>query len=86
MLDRLTSDNTLGLPRCSINKLGKCLTMEEDMVRESQTPLVAVEAFIKGKVPPAVKLNVLGPRILCQSVEGHCSLCILMNSRFQMIC
>ena len=30
-LDCLTLDTTLGLPRCSANSLGKCLTMEKDM-------------------------------------------------------
>ncbi|PAN49442.1 hypothetical protein PAHAL_9G449600 [Panicum hallii] len=68
-LDCLTLDTTMGLPRCSANKLGKCLTMEKDMVRESQQALLAVEAFIEGKVPPAVKLIVLGPCSLCQDVE-----------------
>jgi hypothetical protein len=43
--------------------------MEKDMVRESQQALLAVEAFIEGKVPPAVKLIVLGPCSLCQDVE-----------------
>ncbi|CAL5040552.1 unnamed protein product [Urochloa decumbens] len=68
-LDCLTLDTTLGAPRCSVNKLGKCLTMEEDMVRESQRALLAVEAFIVARVPPAVKLVVLGPCSLCQDVE-----------------
>jgi hypothetical protein len=30
-LDCLALDTTLGLPRCSANSLGKCLTMEKDM-------------------------------------------------------
>ena len=33
MLDCLRLETNLGLPRCSTNKLGKCLTMEDDMIR-----------------------------------------------------
>ena len=48
-LDCLTLDTTLGLfPRCS------------GMVMESGKTLLAIRSYIKDKVPPAVKLNVLG--------------------------
>ncbi|KAJ1260702.1 hypothetical protein BS78_10G252600 [Paspalum vaginatum] len=65
-LDCLTLDTTLGFPRCSANKLVKCLLpMGRDMVVESNKALLAIGEFIEGKVPPAVKLNVLGPCNLC---------------------
>lgn len=68
-LDCLTLDCTLGLPRCSVNKIGKCLPMERDMVMESQKALLVIGSYIKDKVPPAVKLNVLGPCSLCQDLQ-----------------
>jgi hypothetical protein len=69
-LDCLTLDTTLGLPRCSdsANKLGRCFSMPGDMVRESQKALWVVEKYIKGKVGPGVKLNVLGH---CMSCHGE---------------
>ena len=52
MLDCLRLETNLGLPRCSTNKLGKCLTMEEDMIRGSQAALVALEASSRAKFRP----------------------------------
>ncbi|KAL6873937.1 hypothetical protein ACP4OV_014019 [Aristida adscensionis] len=65
-LDCLTLDTTLGcFLRCSANKVGKCFSLSGDMIKESRRALWAIEAYIKGKVPPTVKLNVL----------GHCNVC-----------
>ncbi|KAL6873570.1 hypothetical protein ACP4OV_013652 [Aristida adscensionis] len=65
-LDCLTLDTTLGcFLKCSANKVGKCFSLSGDMIKESRRALWAIEAYIKGKVPPTVKLNVL----------GHCSVC-----------
>ncbi|KAL6603451.1 hypothetical protein ACP70R_043812 [Stipagrostis hirtigluma subsp. patula] len=67
-LDCFTLDTTLGFARCSANKLGKCYPLGSEMVIESQKALLAIGAYIEGKVPPAVKLNILGHCGLCHAV------------------
>lgn len=50
-----------GLPGgCSVNKVGRCTSMERDMISEAQRSLSAIEVYIKPIVPPTVKLYALG--------------------------
>ncbi|KAL6865038.1 hypothetical protein ACP4OV_016189 [Aristida adscensionis] len=68
-LECLTLDTTCGLPRCSVNKLGRCFTIEMDGIIEAQRALMVVRQYIEGKVPPTVKLNVLKPCAMCHALQ-----------------
>ncbi|CAL5055673.1 unnamed protein product [Urochloa decumbens] len=57
----LTLDTTHGMPRCSVNRTGKCSFMLKEAVVEAQKGVLAAQAFIKPKVPPTVEFNVLEP-------------------------
>ncbi|XP_047048962.1 uncharacterized protein LOC124653950 [Lolium rigidum] len=67
-LECLTLDTKRhGLPGCSVNKVGRCTSMERDMISEAQRALSAVQVYIKPKVPSTVKLHALGP---CSRFHG----------------
>ncbi|KAL6603452.1 hypothetical protein ACP70R_043813 [Stipagrostis hirtigluma subsp. patula] len=68
-LECLTLDTTHGAPRCSVNKSGKCLSISKDALMGAHRALMAVETFIKSKVPSAVELNVLEPCNRCHAVK-----------------
>ncbi|KAF8729579.1 hypothetical protein HU200_017523 [Digitaria exilis] len=67
-LECLTLDTTHGMPRCSVNKTGKCLFMLKYALVEAHEGLLAAKTYIKPKVPSKVELNVLEPCIRCHAV------------------
>lgn len=64
-LECLTLDTTQGLPRCCVNKSGKCGMLRPGAVVEAQKALLAVERYIKGKVPSTIEFTVLEPCLQC---------------------
>ncbi|KAL6620038.1 hypothetical protein ACP70R_028357 [Stipagrostis hirtigluma subsp. patula] len=68
-LECLTLDTTCGFPRCSVNKFGRCFAIEKDGIMEAHKALMAIREYIEGKVPPTVKLNVIGPCSVCHALE-----------------
>lgn len=69
-LECLTLDTTHGLPRCSVNKNGKCIIMVkvEDVLAEAHKGILAAETFVKPKVPTTVEFKVLEPCSRCHAV------------------
>ncbi|RCV07501.1 hypothetical protein SETIT_1G249900v2 [Setaria italica] len=70
-LECLTMDTTHGAPRCScsVNKSGKCLPMRRNALMEAHRALLAIQTYIKPKVPSTVELNVLEPCSRCHLLE-----------------
>ncbi|KAL6911439.1 hypothetical protein ACP4OV_000244 [Aristida adscensionis] len=68
-LKSLTLDTSHGLPRCSVNKSGKCVYMRKDALVEAYKALLAVQTYIRSKVPSTVELTVLEPCSRCHAVE-----------------
>uniref|UniRef100_A0A0E0DV01 At1g61320/AtMIF1 LRR domain-containing protein n=1 Tax=Oryza meridionalis TaxID=40149 RepID=A0A0E0DV01_9ORYZ len=66
-LECLTLDTTSGFPRCSVDKLDKCLLLRREVLVEAHRALEAVKAFIKLKVPSKVEFNVLEPCSRCHA-------------------
>jgi hypothetical protein len=60
-LERLTLDTTNGMLRCSVSKSGKCFLMRREDLVEAHRALLAVESYVKPKVPSTLDLNVLEP-------------------------
>ncbi|RLN29869.1 hypothetical protein C2845_PM05G07370 [Panicum miliaceum] len=67
-LECLILDTTHSAPRCSVNKLGKCLPLRRDALVEAHRALLAIQTYIKPKVPSTVELNVLEPCSRCHAV------------------
>ncbi|CAL4885152.1 unnamed protein product [Urochloa decumbens] len=70
-LECLTLDTTHGMPRCSVNRTGKCSFMLKEAVVEAQKGVLVAQAFIKPKVPPTVEFNVLEPCTWCHDVGSY---------------
>ncbi|XP_066352307.1 uncharacterized protein [Miscanthus floridulus] len=66
-LECLTLDTTQGLPRCSVNKSGRCCMLRPGAVVEAQKALLAVQRYIKWKVPSTVEFIVLEPCCQCHA-------------------
>ncbi|KAL6635062.1 hypothetical protein ACP70R_027733 [Stipagrostis hirtigluma subsp. patula] len=66
-LECLTLDTTHGLPRCSSNKSGKCISMVKEALAEAHRALLAIQTYIKPKVPSTVEFNVLEPCSRCHA-------------------
>jgi len=67
-LECLTLDTTHGAPRCSVTKHGRCWRMTRDEIMEAHRALLAVQTYVKSKVPSTVELNVLEPCSQCHAV------------------
>uniref|UniRef100_K3YSX5 At1g61320/AtMIF1 LRR domain-containing protein n=1 Tax=Setaria italica TaxID=4555 RepID=K3YSX5_SETIT len=68
-LESLTLDTTHGMPRCSVNRIGKCVFLLKEALVEAQKGVLAAQAFIKPKVPSTVEFNVFEPCSRCYAVE-----------------
>ncbi|CAL4996557.1 unnamed protein product [Urochloa decumbens] len=68
-LERLTLDTTCGVHRCSVSQTGKCWSMSTEEVVEARRAVLAVERYIKPKVPSIVELNVLEPCSRCHAAQ-----------------
>lgn len=68
-LESLTLDTTHGMPRCSVNRIGKCVFLLKEALVEAQKGVLAAQAFIKPKVPSTVEFNVFEPCSRCHAVE-----------------
>jgi len=55
--------------RCSIQRGSKCRPIPRDMILEAHKALTAVNRYILGRVPPAVKLNVWEPCSQCHAID-----------------
>ena len=55
--------------RCSIQRGSKCRPIPRDMILEAHKALRAVDRYIVGRVPPAVKLNVLELCSRCHAID-----------------
>ena len=55
--------------RCSIQRGSKCRPIPRDMILEAHKALTAVNRYILGRVPPAVKLNVWDPCSQCHAID-----------------
>ncbi|CAL4885156.1 unnamed protein product [Urochloa decumbens] len=67
-LECLTLDTTHGMPRCSVNKTGKCIFMDKEALVEAHEGLLAAKMYIEPKVPSTVEFKVLEPCIRCHAV------------------
>jgi len=65
----LTLDTTCGLYTCSTSTIGKCFPMTKDALVEAPKALFAIATYIEGKVPSAVKLNIVPPCSRCHAIE-----------------
>nr|XP_034604795.1 uncharacterized protein LOC117864805 isoform X2 [Setaria viridis]TKW37348.1 hypothetical protein SEVIR_1G041300v2 [Setaria viridis] len=77
-LECLTLDSVLDqndedhIGRCSVNstrKIGECSHLTNEMILEANNGLMAIERYIVGKVPSAVKLDIRGPCCRCHTLE-----------------
>ncbi|KAL6844920.1 hypothetical protein ACP4OV_025579 [Aristida adscensionis] len=67
-LECVTLDTTANSLRCPKGQFRRCLTLQEDHIREAQRALLAIETYIRMKVPATVKLDVLEPCKRCHAV------------------
>nr|XP_034580982.1 uncharacterized protein LOC117844371 [Setaria viridis] len=69
-LECVTLDTTTSEAfRCSDDNSTKCVPMPKDNNLEAQKALLAIEMYIKMKVPDAVKLDVVEPCRRCHAIE-----------------
>ncbi|KAF8768724.1 hypothetical protein HU200_007282 [Digitaria exilis] len=54
---------------CTVNKCGKCFPIRRDALVEAQRALLAIQTYIKPKVPSTIQLNILEPCSRCHVVE-----------------
>ncbi|CAL5029673.1 unnamed protein product [Urochloa decumbens] len=55
--------------RCYVQNKSKCLPIPRDKILEAHKALRAVDRYIMGRVPPAVKLNVWEPCSQCHAID-----------------
>ncbi|KAJ1258364.1 hypothetical protein BS78_10G069700 [Paspalum vaginatum] len=67
-LERLTLDTTQGLPRCSVNKTGRCFMMRREDLVEARRAVLAAQMYVQFRVPSTVEFIVLGPCSQCPDV------------------
>ncbi|WVZ82216.1 hypothetical protein U9M48_029503, partial [Paspalum notatum var. saurae] len=67
-LERLTLDTTQGLPRCSVNKTGRCFMMRREGLVEARRAILAVQMYVQFRVPSTVEFSVLEP---CSHSQCH---------------
>jgi hypothetical protein len=69
VLDRNDDDN---VGRCSLpstRKTGDCYYLSNEKILEAYNGLEAIQRYIVGRVPSAVKLDVRGPCCRCHTLE-----------------
>ncbi|CAL4889290.1 unnamed protein product [Urochloa decumbens] len=71
----LDNDDKDHFGRCSVNptlEIGQCPSLTDEMILEAHNALMAIEIYIMGKVPSAVKLDIRG--LCCHCHKFHESL------------
>ncbi|CAM0952013.1 unnamed protein product [Alopecurus aequalis] len=72
-LDTILSDHDKSCEdtyRLSDHKVGTCIPIEDDMIREAHKALLAIKRYVVVKVPSTVKFNVMKPCRRCHVVES----------------